>query len=402
MDWPYRRLKLAGLFAFLSMYLYTLTTVIRGDNAILMWFLFGSPSLVILFLPKRALSVARGLAVGQSLVFGIITGFFLYLGVAVSLASEANGLMLSETAVVLIAQTALFLAAVRMPPELNGIYHSSSIIAWFTTAVTVSSLALIMMRLEDISRHDMTPDAVHRVVACAEAYADHRNGVYPESLQAMVQAANEWTGPNCIYPFDTSGSSENGPVYGRVRYTPVTSADGRIVGYSILFGPRNFFGSMKTAEYIDQMGIVHKSRNQGIATASDPVKENISTSLEEWSKCLVNYKRTHPNVIFPNKLKDMIRSDWPCKPRRDVEGDHLIPDNSYTVYYRSPSEAMAGDQSSFSLQARPNQYQESGVRSYYVDEDGIIRATVKNRPANKNDSPIPTCEWDVGTTCQVP
>jgi hypothetical protein len=61
---------------------------------------------------------------------------------------------------------------------------------------------------------------------------------------------------------------------------------------------------------------------------------------------------------------------------------------------------MAGDQSSFSLQARPNQYQESGVRSYYVDEDGIIRATVKNRPANKNDSPIPTCEWDVGTTCQ--
>jgi hypothetical protein len=223
------------------MYLYTLTTVIRGDNAILMWFLFGSPSLVILFLPKRALSVARGLAVGQSLVFGIITGFFLYLGVAVSLASEANGLMLSETAVVLIAQTALFLAAVRMPPELNGIYHSSSIIAWFTTAVTVSSLALIMMRLEDISRHDMTPDAVHRVVACAEAYADHRNGVYPESLQAMVQAANEWTGPNCIYPFDTSGSSENGPVYGRVRYTPVTSADGRIVGYSIFVWSAEFF-----------------------------------------------------------------------------------------------------------------------------------------------------------------
>ena len=77
-------------------------------------------------------------------------------------------------------------------------------------------------------------------------------------------------------------------------------------------------------------------------------------------------------MIFPNKLKDMLRSDWPCKPTRDVEGDHLIPDNSYTVYYRSPSEAMPGDPSSFSLQARPNQYAESGVRSYYVDEDGVL------------------------------
>jgi hypothetical protein len=399
MDWPYWRFKLAALFAFLSFYPYTLTTAMRGEDAALMWLLFGSPSLIILFLPSRALSVARGLAFGQSLVFGVMTGFILCVAVPVWLVSGAKEFMLPEIVVFFIAQTALFFAAVCIPPQLNGVYYRSSIIAWFTTAVTASSLVLTMMRVEDISQHQMTPYAVYRVVACAEAYADHRNGTYPESLQAMVQAASTWSGPNCIYPFDANGDSENGPVYGRVRYMPVQSAGGRVVGYSILFGPRTFFGNMKTAEYIDQTGIVHKSRNQAIATASDPVTDNVTTSLEEWSQCLAKEKRTLPNMIFPNKLKDMLRSDWPCKPTRDVEGDHLIPDNSYTVYYRSPSEAMPGDPSSFSLQARPNQYAESGVRSYYVDEDGVLRATVKDRPANKKDSPIPACEWDVRTTC---
>ena len=305
MNWPYRRFKIAALFAFLSFYLYTLATAFRGEDAALIWLLFGSPSLVILFLPRRALSVARGLALGQTLVFGIITGFSVFLGVAGWLASGANGLMLAETAVVLIAQTALFFAAVRVPPELNGLHDRSSRIAWCTTAVTVSSLVLTMMRIEDISRHEMTPDAVYRVVACAEGYADHRNGEYPESLQAMVQAAREWSSPNCIYPFDTSGHSEYGPVYGRVLYMPVRSADGHIVGYSILFGPRTFFGNLRTAEYINQTGMVHKSRNHAIATASDPVKENVSTSLTEWSKCFVKYRQTHPGVAFPRAKRDV-------------------------------------------------------------------------------------------------
>src|SRR6266849_5248161 len=228
MNWPYRRFKIAALFAFLSFYLYTLATAFRGEDAALIWLLFGSRSLVILFLPRRALSVARGLALGQTLVFGIITGFSVFLGVAGWLASGANGLMLAETAVVLIAQDGAFLC--RSP-----------------------------------------------------------------------RAA----------------------------------------------------GTQRTA----------------------------------W-------------VAFPRELSEMLSSDWPCKPHRDIEGDHLIPHNSYTVYYKLPSEAKPGDPSTFSLQARPNLYRESGVRSYYVDEDGIIRGTVKNRPATKNDSPVPICEWDVGTTCR--
>src|SRR5260370_2069468 len=82
MNWPYRRFKIAALFAFLSFYLYTLATAFRGEDAALIWLLFGSPSLVILFLPRRALSLPRGLALGQTLVFGIITRFTLFLPLA--------------------------------------------------------------------------------------------------------------------------------------------------------------------------------------------------------------------------------------------------------------------------------------------------------------------------------
>jgi hypothetical protein len=398
MNWPYRRFKLAALFAFLSFYLYTLTTAIRGQDAIFMWLLLSGPSLVILCIPKRGLSVARGLAMGQSLVFGSITGFIGFVGVFVWVGAGDGRPEVVETIMVFIAHAALFFAAIRMTPELNGIYDRSSIITWFTTAITVVSLVLAIITLEDISKHNMTPDAAYRVVACAEAYADNHaenhKGEYPESLEAMVQTEGKWSNSNCIY-FRTSWSPENG----QVRYAPVRSADGRVLGYSILFGPRTFLGNLKTAEFIDQSGIVRKPKDHPIASASDPVKDNISTPLAEWSQCLVKYRQAHPGVPFPKELKDMLSPDWPCKPQGAFEGNRVIKDNNYTVFYKSPCEAKPGDASSFSLQARPNQYGESGIRSYYVDEDGIIRATVKNRAANKNDAPIPTCEWNVGTPC---
>jgi len=129
-----------------------------------------------------------------------------------------------------------------------------------------------------------------------------------------------------------------------------------------------------------------------MAIASDPVKENVSKILEEWSSCFLKYSQSHPGIPLPPKFLDIFTLDWPCKPHRDA-------DNAYRIDYRSPSETKPMDTASFSLQARLYVYSETGVRSYYVDEDGIIRATAENRPANKNDAPIPTCEWKVGTPC---
>ena len=385
MNWPYWRFKVAAFGAFLTLYFYPLATYVRGEDAIFMWLLFGVPSLVTLLLPERASSIARGLAVGQSMVFGGIAGLAVITGVPVLLVSSGNGEEIAEFTLLLLGQSFLFWAAIRLSARPNGI------VTWFTSGLAIAALVPAMIRVEDVRHHNMTPSAVYRVVACAESYADNHGGEYPESLQIMSQI------PNCLYPFDETGHSDQG----QIRFTPVRSGSGRVIGYSILFGPRTFFGKLKTAEYVDQTGIVHKPKDHPFATQSDPVRENDSTSLAVWSQCLLKYGQTHPGIPYPSTLADMLKPGWPCHRPVGFEKDDLIVRNDYTIQYKSPSQATPSNTASFSVQARPNSYRETGVRSYYVDESGIIRATVKNRPANKNDAPIPSCEWNVGTSCQT-
>lgn len=396
MNWTWGKLKVAAAFAFLSLYLYVRTIPITEAEAYLLWFLDGIPSLVVLLIPKRGQSIARGLALGQALVFGLITGFGVVIAVFTLSTGGTHILVFAGYLAAFATHSILLLCAARMQPELNGVYDKQSRIAWLSAAAAIALLVVDMVRFADISRHNFVPDGIYRVIACAESYAEHNHGEYPESIEVMVAQSKAWFSPNCIYPFDELG---RGP-YGQIRYTPKKTTDGRVSGYSILFGPRTFFGNLPTAEYVDQTGVVHKPKNHAIATAADPVRENISSDLWTWGQCLVKYRNNRSGVPFPKNLSAMLAPDWPCKPYLDVQGDHLIPDNTYTVYYKSPSEAAPNDPTSFSLQARPNIYRESGVRSYYMDEDGIIRATIKNRPANKNDAPIPRCEWDPAASCQ--
>jgi hypothetical protein len=398
MHWPYRRFKLAALFAFLTFYLYPLATYRHGEDATFRWLLLNLPSLLALLLPERALGFARGLAMGQSLVFGALTGLAVITGFPVWLVSRGNGPEIAEFATVLLGQIALFLAAVVLPNVRIGKYEKSTVSTWLTFPATIAFVIWAMVRLEDVGYNNMTPSGVYRVIACAESYAEHNNGQYPESLEQMVESAKAWFSPNCIYPFDARGYGK----YGQLRYSPVKSPSGRVVGYSLLFGPRSFFGNLKAAEFIDQTGVIHVPKNHPIATASDPVRENVTATLAKWSQCLLKYRKEHPGAAFPRELRDMLKADWPCKPPVGLQEGNKISDNNYTIEYQSPSRANPNGASSFSLQARPNQYRYSGVRSYYVTEDGIIRATLKDRSANEGDAPIPACEWNVGMPCHPP
>lgn len=395
MNWTYGKLKVAAALAFLSLYLYVRTIPITQSDTYLLWFLDGIPSLVVLLIPRWGQSIARGLALGQALVFGLITGFGVVVGLPSWLSTGAHTLEFAAYLAAFATHSVLLLCAARMQPELNGVYDKQSRIAWLSAAAAIALLVVDMVRFADIAKHNFAPDGIYRVIACAESYAEHNHGEYPESIEVMVAQSKAWFSPNCIYPFDERG---RGP-YGQIRYMPRKTADGRVSGYSISFGPQTFFGNLPTAEYVDQTGVVHKPKNHAIATAADPVRENISSHLWTWGQCFVNYRNSHPGAAFPENVNAMLAPDWPCKPHRAIEGDHLMPDNTYTVYYKSPSEARPNDPTSFSLQARPNIYRESGIRSYYMGEDGIIRATIKNRSANKSDTPIPRCEWDQGTSC---
>lgn len=395
MNWTYGKLKVAAVFAFLSLYLYVRTIPTTRADAYLLWFLDGIPSLAVLLIPRRGQSIARGLALGQALVFGLITGSGVVVGLPSWLSTGAHTLEFAAYLAAFATHSVLLLCTARMQPQFIGVYDKQNRIVWHWAAAAVALLVADMVRFADISRHNFAPNGIYRVIACAESYAEHNHGEYPESIEVMVAQSKAWFSPNCIYPFDEDG---RGP-YGQIRYTPKKTADDRVSGYSILFGPRTFFGNLPTAEYVDQTGVIHEPENHAIATAADRVRENISSHLWNWGQCFIKYRSSHPGDALPKNVNAMLAPDWPCKPHRAIEGDHLMPDNTYTVYYKSPSEATLNDSTSFALQARPNIYRESGIRSYYMDEDGIIRATIKNRPANRNDAPIPRCEWDQGTSC---
>lgn len=49
---------------------------------------------------------------------------------------------------------------------------------------------------------------------------------------------------------------------------------------------------------------------------------------------------------------------------------------------------VAGSSSEFYVVARPTSYNETGIRSFFSDETGVIRYTTEDRPATAEDSPL--------------
>ena len=67
----------------------------------------------------------------------------------------------------------------------------------------------------------------------------------------------------------------------------------------------------------------------------------------------------------------------PCKQNRcSWEG--------YNVRYERRSTGLRGG---YTLEARPEQYGRTGVRSFYMDQSGVIRATEEDRAATERDDP---------------
>jgi len=237
----------------------------------------------------------------------------------------------------------------------------------------------------------MNPELVYRVITGSETYKASHGGLYADSLNSLTLAQGE----NCIYPFSIDGS----PPYGKTRYQPLLRADGRVTGYSIIFGGTRFWGRFSPGGFTYQTGILHISLDHQNAASADSVPPNITTFLHEWDQCLAKQAQAYPGVAFPAGLKSMMAPEWKCKPDWYVEDDYLAPWQSYRVYCYSDTPEEAKPRAAFHLLGRPNQYGASGVRHYYVDESGVIRGTPANREATRDDPPIPECEWAEHKAC---
>jgi hypothetical protein len=84
---------------------------------------------------------------------------------------------------------------------------------------------------------------------------------------------------------------------------------------------------------------------------------------------------------------------------RNIQDDRVQLGQFYTAHFYTRVPDGIGNQSRFYVIARPYRYGDTGVRSYYLDESGIIRATPHNREPNSTDEPTPECEWAEHLAC---
>lgn len=63
--------------------------------------------------------------------------------------------------------------------------------------------------------------------------------------------------------------------------------------------------------------------------------------------------------------------------------------SGYWFDYTAGGRDSSGRITSFAVVARPMEYCVSGIRSFFMDESGVIRSTRENRHATSNDAPLP-------------
>ncbi|MGB8525130.1 MAG: hypothetical protein WCD43_19360 [Candidatus Acidiferrales bacterium] len=76
-----------------------------------------------------------------------------------------------------------------------------------------------------------------------------------------------------------------------------------------------------------------------------------------------------------------------------------VEDHGYILDYE-PSRDASGKIVHFGVSLRPKTFGEDGVRSYFMDESGVIHATSEDRPATSADPEAMTCESVLGEVCQ--
>jgi hypothetical protein len=376
-------LKAAALLSYFSFYLFVSATQLNAEQARFFWLWYGIPTLLILLMPKRWHVFARGLAVGQGFYFCQQAMVPLALAIPSGF-SNGTG---SFVGVVLAHALLVFAALWHEWPSKTA----DVVLLGCGAAASLLFITLSVHRWEGTRSMPSVSD-VNRTVGCLDSYALAHGGLYPASFVELTRT----TGRYCV-----SGPLSSGPWRPpKLVYQPTQGSDGRIVGYSILFGPDDFWGKVRTKWYVDQTGLVHSAPAGQTATKQSPVATNEVLELKTWSECYAKFAAAHPASGESFQWKLMLWPKGRCEPDiGNIQDGHIQLVQSYTGYFHLKTPEASGKQSGFYVIARPNRYGETGIRSYYVDETGIIRGTPHNREPNSTDEPIPECEWTEHENC---
>ncbi len=256
---------------------------------------------------------------------------------------------------------------------------------------------------------------LRRVQSCALAYksAYPKEG-FPKSLHALDTA-----GVGCP---DAATLSDD-PTSGRLRYRPAPAdRRGRIDGFSLV-GKPNATGATKDLLYASEDGLVYWTTDSNDAAShffADPTGDAalpMDPRMRSWvigspvkvlldlRQCIIDFSPNSANRRYTHTI-----DGHPCTvgARVSLSGPLTIETSrdstqysaQYRLVYLPRQAAEDSGVVAFAIGARPNPYGAAGVRSYLMDEDGVIHWTLADRDATIDDPIVSECELK-STGCPV-
>ena len=213
---------------------------------------------------------------------------------------------------------------------------------------------------------------VRTVDKCAIRYAAQHQGHYPDGLQELGPK-----GSGCL-PEDIARGSSDGV---KLTYLP------RGTGFGVLADSHSFWrnGPRRVGlVYSDQRGVIRvnvdKNRLNSSGAELYDTEGSVPATLVIAARCLIQH-----GPPYPADLRSLSRPGG-CLAAGGTwtaQQDYLRG-NGYVLAYGAKDNGAYG----FQINARPDPYGRWGLRSYYVDDSTVVRATPEDRPANAQDPPV--------------
>ena len=104
------------------------------------------------------------------------------------------------------------------------------------------------------------------------------------------------------------------------------------------------------------------------------------STVRQVNTALYKYRQAHPDV-YPQSLSELSDIDplMKCGQAECMKAGYRYK------YELTPATPMGPH---YTVHARPNKYQNTGTRSFYTDESGVVRATNDDRAATVGDGPV--------------
>jgi hypothetical protein len=186
----------------------------------------------------------------------------------------------------------------------------------------------------------------------------------------------------------------------RFDYQPAPAGpDGRVAAFELHARPAAVGKSSAKSFVVDETGFIRSTSENRAASRSDSVVyappvppaqeavlgfENLAASwLQGLNDCLADYAQKDRDGGLPQDLRALRPPKSICASP-DIASRQL---QGYSFSFAAGSRDSRGRIQSYTIGARPLRFGETGKRSFYTDETGVIRQTEEDRPARASDSP---------------